>query len=272
MRTTVSVACLLVALVALGATAHAGSKSRRQAFEWSGPVDGTLRLRDLSGAITVERTAGPAVKVTAEVRWRRSDPSAIQIVRRTGAGGTTFCALWPASDRRCEADGTYEHGRVDSNDLEVHFHVRVPEGTPLDLATTNGSVITRVPSRSLAATTVNGSIHAAVSGPARLRSTNGSVEVRGASGDLDVSTTNGSIDLDLDRPPSRGAISLSTTNGSIEVVGRQPLDADVDASALTGRLWIDGRRYRRHARARLGRGGLRVQAQTINGQVRVRSR
>ena len=260
---------ILVLSLALGCgAASAAPPSSRTAFRWTGPAGGTLRIRDLNGAVVVERApAGAPVSVTAEVRWRRSDPAGIHIVRRQGAGGTTICALWPAAHHTCGADGTYQHSNVANNDLEVRFHVRVPDGTPLDLVTTNGAIKVAAPSPSLTARTQNGAIDARVTGRGRLRTGNGTVAMTGSSGDLAVSSTNGSITLALDRAPARGSIQLEATNGSIRVEAPAGLDADVDARTVNGALEVGGRRFRGQVRTRLGRGGLALEAHTVNGAV-----
>lgn len=268
-RTSIPVLTLTLALLGCG-MASAAPKSSRTAFRWSGPAGGTLRIRDLNGAVVVERApAGAAVSVIAEVRWRRSNPAAIHIVRRQGAGGTTICALWPAAHQQCDADGTYRHSQVADNDLEVRFRILVPDGTPLDLVTTNGAIRVAAPSPSLTARTENGAIDARVTGRGRLRTGNGSVSVTGSSSDLAASSTNGSIKLALDRAPARGSMRLETTNGSIKVTAPAGLDADVDARTVNGVLEVGGRRFRGQVRTRLGRGGLALEAHTVNGAVHI---
>jgi len=249
--------------------AHAGPKQSREAYSWSGPVKGTLWLRNLNGAVLVETSKGAQVEIKAEVRWRDSNPADAKIVRRDSAAGTTFCGLFPARKQHCGADGSYQHDGSKRNDLELHFRVKIPVGMKLDIMTTNGSVQVEAQTQTLLVRTSNGAIRARATGPAQISGTNGGVEITEVGSTLDVSTVNGAIAVDLGKRMPSGPIDLSTTNGGIRLSASSALNADVRASTVNGGIRVAGTRYRRSAKVRLGAGGPKLAANTVNGSIKI---
>jgi DUF4097 and DUF4098 domain-containing protein YvlB len=65
-------------------------------------------------------------------------------------------------------------------------------------------------------------------------------------------------------------------NGSITIEMEEGANADVDLSTVNGRvssdfpLTIDGRINPRKIRAKMGTGGARLRASTVNGSIRLR--
>jgi hypothetical protein len=233
------VSLLLFATLGAGAPVAAAEPPPGDGYQYRGVVAAGdwVRLRTLNGSITVETSRGSELEVIAQVRARRSDPAAVEIVRREGAGGVTFCALWPAQRRTCAADGDYRHGGLERNDLQVDFLVRVPARARVDLHTVNGTI-----------------------------------SLRGDAAAVIARTTNGPIELDLHRQIGAGGVRLETTNGPIRVRAERPVDADVEARAVNGRIQIGPHSYRRSARATVGAGGRPLVARTVNGAVHIDAR
>lgn len=224
----------LAILAALACRAEAGE---REIYRWTGDLgpSQTLRVRDLNGAIRVERSAGAQAEVVVTARWRGAEPEGVRVVRAAGAAGTTFCALWPARGHTCEPDGRYGHdGSVDGKGVSLHFTVRVPAGTRLDLSTVNGGI-----------------------------------DIDSAGAGLEARTVNGAIRARLSRPPARGQVSLHTVNGAIRLDIAGAVDADLRAKTVNGTIHALGRRHQRRVHTQLGKGGLDLHLETTNGSIHI---
>jgi hypothetical protein len=246
-------------------TMTAGAQDRRseRAFSWDGsiPEGRWLYVRNLNGAVRVERGAGSRVEVTATKRWRRSDPDDVRIEQKKDGDDIVICAIW-TDNSRCDADGYSSRGdgwrRNRNNDVSVDFVISLPPGVKLGASTVNGALDIRGASSTVEASTVNGGIDASTSGgPIRASTVNGSIVVKmGEVGDRDL--------------------DFETVNGSIEVWVPDKLNADVTLKTVNGRVSSDfpmtlsGRINPRHLRAKIGDGGPRITLSTVNGSVELR--
>jgi hypothetical protein len=82
-------ALLLTATLAAPAMAQDRDSQRDDAFTWSGTIPSGRRImiKNINGAIEVERSTSGGVEVRAEKRWRRGDPDDVRIeARQAGAG------------------------------------------------------------------------------------------------------------------------------------------------------------------------------------------
>lgn len=232
-------------------------------FRWSGRVAAgdEVEIKGINGDVTIERSSGRDVVVTAEARGRRSDPSTVRIEMVEHRDGLTFCAVYPTPEgKRENYCGAGHEGRMSTerNDVSVHFRVEVPEGVSVIGRTVNGDVEAFDLGSDIHAVTVNGDIEISTTGAASAETVNGSIEAemgaREIEGDLSFSTVNGSITLDLD----------------------DGVDADLDASWLNGSFESDlaftvqGRMSRRSARGFIGDGGPEVTLKTVNGSIHIR--
>ena len=227
----------------------------------------TLFLKNMNGAVRVERGSGSEVEIRAEKRAQRGSTDHVRIETSrvgSGDGDVLVCALW-GEDSSCDVDSY--NSRSDRNmwgqqrnQVSVEFTVRVPDGVRLDLSTVNGEMEIAGATDAVRARTVNGSIDAAsLGGPVTAKTVNGSIKVSmGSSGseDLDYQTVNGSITIEM---PER-------------------VDADVAMSVVNGRIESDfpltvrGRISPRRIDATLGAGGRKLTAKSVNGSIRLRSR
>lgn len=218
----------------------------------------TVNVRNVNGAIAVERSTSGQVEIRAEKRWRRGDPDDVRIVQVAGRDGDIMvCALW--NDAECTERGIRSQSNNNrwnrNNDVSVHFTVRVPDGVHVNMSTVNGGVDIEGVSGMVDASTVNGSIDARSSGgPVRAETVNGSITAAmGAlnGDDLSFSTVNGAINLEL---PANANVDLdvSTVNGSVST------DFPVT---------IQGSISRKRLRGTIGSGGRALKASTVNGGV-----
>ncbi len=101
----------------------------------------------------------------------------------------------------------------------VSFHLWLPTGLALKLASINGAVRVRGAARSLDASTHNGAIETERTGPAalRLRISSGSVAVSDAGGPIDIAMSHGPIHI----KGATGGIKVATSSGDVEIEGAQ---------------------------------------------------
>jgi hypothetical protein len=239
-------------------------------FRWSGEVTAGhwVYLRNLNGRVRVEPGTGTKLEITADKRWRRGNPDDVEITVGqvgSGRGDVLVCAVWRDTSTRCDEDGysVRSHfdswfGRNRSDDVQVEFTVRLPEGVRVDARSVNGEIEIDGATSEVIAHTTNGHIDARSSGgPVRATTTNGDVTVRAGAldtHDMEYRTTNGSITVEL--PASANAeLDMHTTNGSIS--------SDFPVT-------MEGTFSRRNMRGTLGKGGPRIRLSTTNGSIRLR--
>lgn len=160
---------------------------RDDAFTWSGTIPSGRRImiKNINGAIEVERSTSGRVEVRAEKRWRRGNPADVRIEQKKIGDDVLVCALF-SEGSQCDESGIHTDRRTkwnERNDVSVRFTVRftvrVPDGVWVDLSTVNGRVSTDFP------ITISGTLS-----PRRLRGTVGNGATR-----LRASTVNGSVTL-----------------------------------------------------------------------------
>jgi hypothetical protein len=232
-------------------------------YQWSGRLDvgESLEIKGLNGSIDAVPARGDEVVVTAETRSRRSDPESVRIERVEHADGVTFCAVYPTPDgrepNRC-APGSQGRMNSEHNDVQVDFHIEVPEGVAFVGRTVNGGVEATGLRGDVGAFTVNGDVDVSTTGFAEAETVNGSIEASMGSSDL------------------RDGVEFSTVNGSIVLDLPDDIDAELDASWLNGSFESDipfllqGSVSKRSARGVLGDGGPRLELETVNGSIRIR--
>lgn len=254
---------VMAAILIMGATASVYAQASDDDFHFEGEISpgSTVIIRNVNGAVRVQRASGDRVLVDARKRWEKGDPSQVRIeATRVGRGGADLlvCAFWNP-DATCDADGyrSRSGGRNRAGDVSVQFTVQLPDGVLLDLNTVNGELRITGATARVAARTVNGLIDAtSLGGPVHAETVNGSIVARmGSTGgdDLAYRTVNGSITLEVPRT-LHADVDLKTVNGRI--------DSDFP-------LTVQGRINPRQLRASIGGGGQRITASTVNGSVRL---
>ncbi len=257
---------LILAATVLVAPGAGAQRSTDRSFQWHGsvPTGHWLYVRNLNGAVHVDRGSSSEVEVSAVKSWRRGNPDDVRIeVKQIGSGSqdVLICAIWN-QETTCDEDGYHRQRDRNNrdNDVAVEFTVHLPAGVRLDVSTVNGALDIDRAGSEVEAHTVNGGITATSSGgPVRASTVNGDVEVH--MGDV------GDRDLDFE-----------TVNGSITVYVPDGLDADVDMRTVNGHvssdfpMTISGRINPRRLRATVGKGGRSIRFTTVNGSVELRKR
>jgi len=244
-------------------SAHDHPDQVADGFSWRGSIDSgdALEIKGVNGPIVVERASGSQIEVTAHAEGHRSDAETVSIERMEHAGGITLCAVYPTPEGKREnycAAGDDGRMNVEKNDVEVTFHVMLPQGVTFRGRTVNGDVQAMGLASDILLTTVNGDVELSTTGRAEATTVNGSIEA-----------AFGSVDI-------REEVTFSTVNGSITLDVPDNIDADLDASWLNGELDSDlpftlqGRMAKGQARGVIGDGGPLLRLATVNGSIRLR--
>ncbi len=245
-NTSVWILGLLVAvLAALPATAK---QTERWTNEYPLSAGGRLSVDNVQGSIWVEGWDRAEVELTVKksaegARARLSDAEVIVESQRDSLAVET---------------------RYTGNSEEpvaVDYCLRVPRQVRLDgLRTVNGDITVR---------NVEGFIDA--------QTLNGNVKQTGVAGSVLAHTVNGSIDVVVRAlPEAPGELQLETINGDLRLLLPAAANAELELSTVAGRIVSDLPAPARvlagdtsSARARLGRGGVKIRLRTIRGNIEI---
>lgn len=221
-----------------------------------------LKLVGLNGAIDASPSADGSVDVRAAIRGR--NPSKLKIVAREEDRGIVVCVLAAEeSPDLCKWDGV-EHGHVNiegDDDARADLFAKVPRGVSLVAGTMNGSIRALSLEGDVRAMTMNGDIQLSTSGVAGAQTMNGSVAAT-------IGTT------------PRAPLSFQTHNGDVALRLAPGVDAEIDAHTMMGHITatfpmdVESTPMGigpKSGRGTVGKGGARISAQTMNGNVDVRS-
>ena len=239
-----------------------------------------VEIDNVFGPVTV-RAGSSASEVKVEIRRRAEARHAddletafrdVTLAVREGPGGLELVQDGPF---RCSERRHHGFGRTCDWDQEFELSwewmVTVPVDVELEVRSVNGGAVE--------VSGVHGRIEAAnVNGAVRLRDLVGAVEAR---------TVNGGIEVAFARPPA-AASSFESVNGEIELGLPRESSADIGLETMNGEMWSDfelvavpqparsagGRRrfeLGRDTVVRIGRGGVRLDCQTLNGDIVVRA-
>ena len=251
-------------------------------------VIGSIDVRVGSGdrvAVTVKQTfealdAAEMAEARREVELEvRDNPGKLELLQ----GGPWRCSS--KRNRNHDGDGDWDRDSScccndrDDRDWEVRYDwtVTVPKNVDLTVKSVNDGAIR-----------VEG-----VSGRLRVRHVNDDVTVTGVAGRVDARPVNGELKVDFASAPA-GDSSFATVNGDIELGFPKGLGAELTFDTLNGDVYTDfpftlaknppppppavserGRKRHelgRKSAATLGNGGVAIDCDTVNGDIRIRER
>jgi hypothetical protein len=247
------------------AAAVAPALAAQDNFRWSGRVDSgdEVEVIGISADIEATGTSGGSVEVSAT---GLRDGARIEVEQHSG--GVTFCVVHAGLHRtregRCSQEGNDNHHRWRDGDVSVH--VRVPSGVRFSGSTVSGDVEVDGLTADVQAHSVSGDVSV---------STRGSVEAGSVSGDLQ---------LTMGRLPAHGSLEFRTVSGDVEITLPRDAGAEFRASTLSGDIESDfplersdrerGRgfnvRVGERVRGTIGRGGPRLEVETVSGDIAIR--
>jgi len=244
------------------------SQNRSDEFRWNGPVapGQTVAIKGVNGSITAEASTGNEVEVIAVKTSRKSDVNSVQMKVVQHSGGVTICALYPSPSgdfQDCASDSsevirsTSNH-RIENNDVQVNFTVKIPARVGFIGKTINGEISATSLSGNVITRTINGGIRISTTGYA------------------EATTINGEISARLGDAAWPTPLNFKTINGAINLDLPQNLSTDVDAETMNGQINSDfpinltTLKDRRHLRGRIGAGGRELVLKTLNGSINLR--
>jgi hypothetical protein len=233
-------------------------------FHWSSALASPrmVRLDGTNGSITVSASTDGKLDVRATVS--DGDPARVKVVAREEGAGVVVCVLYAdESPDACRVGGVNRSGsgKGHHNDPTVDLIARVPAGV------------------SVAAETLNGGIHVNASGSeVRATTLNGNIDVSGATV-TEATTLNGNVEASLSSPPA-GRTAFTSNNGNVKVRLPGATNADVEASTMRGEITVTfpmtiestpGGFGPKNGKGKIGSGGPKLEAKTINGNVEIRT-
>jgi hypothetical protein len=254
-----------VAFLALLGALTAATGVQAQDFNWRGRLSRgqELEIKGINGSIRAVPARGSEVRVSAVKTGKKSDPDDVEIKVLEHDDGITICAVYPS--RRRSEPNECRHGsggrmNVHDNDVKVEFDIEVPAGVMLVANTVNGSIDANDIEGDIRANTVNGKIDLSTAGIA------------------EAHTVNGSIHAVLGRMSTNRDLEFETVNGGIVIEVDGNLDADVSAATVNGGITTDfpltvqGRFGPKRVHGTIGRGGVNLSLNTVNGGIEIRRR
>jgi DUF4097 and DUF4098 domain-containing protein YvlB len=255
----------------------------QEVWTWDGRIENgkTFSLSSVNGPVSIEASSDNMIHVRAEKEVKRGSVTDVAFRVIQDGGDVRICALW--RNDYCDEDGHHSRRNNDDDDrgnrrdVNVRFTIRVPAGVRVNASTVNGSMRVKNIATEVRASTVNGGVDVEnVGGPVRASTVNGGVDVSTRNGPVTASTVNGDIDVKMSALAGEGSMKFNTVNGSITVETPESLNADVEMETMHGSissdfpLQLSGRFGPRHARGTIGRGGRRIELETLNGSVELR--
>ena len=280
MKTILAVTAAGLWLVSGAFAPPAGAAQRKVVTEKVFPLEpgGDLRIESRNGHISIETWNRPeaSVQITRIAR-ANDDKTAEALLQEMQAdvtlspGRIEIVSRYP---KRTESVGFWDVLGQRVTSMNIHYHVRVPARTGLDLETTNGELEIKGTTAGVKGRTVNGTVDIrGVRGSVDVETTNGSIDLSGIAGSTRAGTTNGTITAELRQIEAAGRIVLSTTNGNVTASLPSDLKATVDAETTNGRVRVAypvtklAGSTARTLRARIGGGGVDVTLRTTNGNI-----
>jgi hypothetical protein len=236
-----------------------GELTGRAADEWvrSYPLapDGELQIVAGTGTIEVQGGTGTAVDVRAERIARAVDQQmAADVLPR-------IAIREEVTPEKVLLQTEGLGGVVIGVEVDVNYHITVPNGTRLRLRSANGAIDVHDFTGHVVASSANGRITVTdLSGGIEARAQNGNVTVslaRFGPGPVDIRAASGVLDLAL--PADTAASLLATARNGTITVGDLPFEPS-------------GEQTERRVRGSFNAGGPPIELNTVNGSIRVHSR
>jgi len=245
-------AFLAVALIVSG---HLSAKvTEEETFSFTLNDGGRLSVENVNGSITVTGGSGNSVEIIAIKKADNQETlDGIKIEISHSPDYIEIETDLP------ETDHWFKRG---NSGAQVTYKIIVPAGTNLE-----------------SVETVNGNVEiSGVSGDVHAESVNGSLDCTDLASSASFSTVNGSINASFVKLEGQQKVKAETVNGRVTI--RLPADADVNVSADTLNGGINGSDFGLKTdkgfigsdlNGSIGNGSARLNIDTVNGSIKLRS-
>ena len=246
---------LIGIVLALALTASA--QELREEFHQTYPLaaNGSVSLRNLSGAVHISTWNQNAVKVDAiKTAHSQERLQEAKIVVENTPDRVVIRTKYP--DRNWDGDDDDDHGRSLAS---VEYSLTIPAGASVDeVKLVSGDVDIK-----------------GVGGEVRVGTVSGNVDAQGLRGRADISSVSGDVRVTFDRASAR--MKLHSVSG--DVVAILPADADLEVRANTVSgdisnefgLEVDHGKYvGHHLAGRIGNGQGSLELNSVSGEIKVR--
>ncbi len=214
-------------------------------------TDGRLSLDNVNGPVRITTWDRAEVKLDAVKRAKhQEDLDQVKIEIESKPDRLQIHTRYP--------DSKTSAGRRANNSVSVDYTLTVPRSVRLDkVSSVNGTV------------DIDG-----VRGEVEASTVNGTLKASGLAATAELSTVNGSLTANFEHLDGVKSVSLKTVNGRVELELPASANADVSASTLNGSIggdvevkknWPVGR----EVKTRLGDGGTKIHASSVNGGIRI---
>jgi DUF4097 and DUF4098 domain-containing protein YvlB len=229
-------------------------------FRWSKalPAGNEVEARNVSGDITIVPSTSGKVEVVGRKRGR-GDVDLLTAHVDESSHGIVVCVLYDDPNGSCDDNHSSRHR--DFRDARMDFEISVPTNLQVSASSVSGDVSITGAQGDVEATSVSGDVKLL-----DLRAN--SVTAHSVSGDVDVR---------VNQLTGRGDLEFHTVSGDVNLTLPSQLDADISMSTVSGDLNSDfpitlsnGRMNRRRIEAQIGKGGRRLQLETVSGDVRIK--
>lgn len=244
---------LLVALLATGSLF--ASVTKEETFSFKLNDGGRFSISNVNGSIVVTGGSGDSVEIIATKKAdNQEDLDKIEIEISHSSDEIVVETELGKSDR------WYSRG---NNSGSVKYEVIVPVGTELD-----------------SVETVNGNVNiSGVSGKVVAESVNGDLDVSDLAGDVGLSTVNGNIDAEFAQLEGQQRVKAETVNGRVTLKLPENANVEVSADTLNGGisagdfgLEVEKGFVGSDLNGKIGDGSARLNIDTVNGAIKIRSR
>lgn len=240
-----------VALLATGSLF--ASVTEEETFSYTLDEGGRFSISNVNGSITVTGASGNSVEIIAIKKadnQKELDEIEIEISHS-------------ASEIEVETElGDSNSWYSRSTSGQVRYEIILPDSTELDsVETVNGDV------------TISG-----VSGNVTAESVNGDLDISDLVGDVSLSTVNGSVNAAFAKCEGEQSVKTETVNGRVTITLPENSDVQITADTLNG--GINGRDFGLKTdkgfvgsdlNGKIGSGSARLNIDTVNGSIKIRS-
>jgi Putative adhesin len=259
-HTSVAFGIILGVVAALGFAADASAQELREEFHqtYALAANGSVSLRNLSGAVHISTWAQNAVKVDAIKTARNQERlQEAKIEVENTPDRVVIRTKYPDRnwDRDSDDDGDHDGRSLAS----VEYNLTIPAGASIDeVKLVSGDVDVK-----------------GVGGDVRISSVSGSVNAEGLKGRAEISSVSGDVKVTFNRASSR--MKLNSVSG--DIIAMLPTDASVEVSAntvsgdISNEFGLDvdhGKYVGHHLTGQIGNGEGKLELHSVSGEIKVR--